>query len=315
MAAAGLVYPTPAGDFKARALKHLTAKTWTSVAVDELETLRDVIDESVTKKSDAHLLLSIEEIAANVMSIINVEKITALRDYIYRWGTDVRLLVYVRKPEDYYLSMTQEKLKRSGGVIPPQEFRTDFSRIIEVYEGVFGTKATVRPFEPTQWRNGELLTDFLDQIRDIADVDASTLSTQAQRSNETLSGETMFALDLMRRFPDNLVEVPTYTFVQSERLWRKFRDIAEEVGYTRKPRLFESVAATVAEANREDSRKLFEQHNIEFYKPSDFSPNEPIPASERISDVEGLVPVDRDQAFRIISVLCARDNAFRAKKA
>ncbi|WJS86323.1 hypothetical protein [Paracoccus sp. TOH] len=276
--------------------------------------LRNIIDDAKSKNPDVNILLSIEEIAASVMSTITLDTIAALRDFIHRWGKDVRLLVYVRKPEDYYLSMTQEKLKRSGGVIPPHEFRTNFSEIIQIYEDVFGTNATVRPFESGQWRNGDLLADFLDQIKDIADVDPKILYTDVLHSNETLSGETMFALDLMRRFPDNMAQSSAYTFMQSERLWRKFRDIAEKAGYTRKPRLFESVAATVAAVNQDDSRALFERHGIEFYKCSKFSPGEPLPESERLSDVESLVPVNRDQALRIISVLCAGDNAFRAKK-
>lgn len=310
---AGLVYPLAGGDFKQRALKHLTTKNPRSVVPEELDALQAAIDAETARMPGAHVLLSVEEISGTVMSTINATTAAAVRDWLARWQTAVRLLVYVRRPEDFYLSMMQEKLKRGGTIVAPAEFRTDFARIIRCYEDAFDTRAIVRPFERDQWRNGDLLCDFLDQIRDLADVDETALATQTRRSNESLSAETMWALETLRRFPPAMSTPPTYSFAQSERLWRKLRDIAEEGGYTRKPQLFAGTAATVAAANQHDSDAIEARYGVRFRTVSAFSPAEPPAEDQRLNGVEGIVPVDRDAALRIISVFCARENAHRVK--
>ncbi|MTH78351.1 hypothetical protein [Paracoccus aestuariivivens] len=310
---AGVIYPAVGKDFKARPLKHLTAKRPQPQAGEELDALRSVIDADVAQNPGAHILLSVEEIAATVMSHINATTIGSLRDYLYRWGEEVRLIVYVRRPEDFYLSMMQEKLKRSGGLVAPENFRTDFARIIRTYEEAFNTRAIVRPFEPQQWREGDLLVDFLDQIRDLADVDHTALSSEVKRSNESLSAESMFVLDLLRRFPENMNDVPDYSFAASERFWRALRTISEEAGYTSKPKLFRHVAEAVAAANLYDTEELYNRYGVSFGNQSKSSDDVPPSEGVRLSEVEGLVPLNRDHALRMISVFCARENAYRVK--
>ena len=310
---AGIAYPLPDKDFKQRALKHLVAKTPSPSRSDELFRLRDTLDAEWACAPDVNILLSVEEISSPLMSRIRPDTVAAIRDFIHRDGHPVRLLVYVRRPEDFYLSMMQEKFKRSGGLVPPADFRTDFAAIIRIYEEAFETRAIVRPFERQQWREGDLLVDFFDQIRDLADVDVAALSPPAGRANESLSAETMFALDLLRRFPDSMTEKHLYSFAESERLWRKLRDIAEEAGYTRKPRLFAPVAETVAAANRHDADELLSRYGVRFHTRPEVSDDPPPPDTGRLSDLEGILPLNRDHALRLISVLCARENAYRLK--
>jgi hypothetical protein len=247
------------------------------------------------------VILSCEELTNFMMMQYDAVNTGRLRDALFEIDKDVRLVVYVRNPSDFYLSILQEKLKRHAGVLSPETFQTNFSKTIRHYETVFGCKAIVREFHPTKLIESDIVADFLDATG-LARVDISNWESVV--SNESISPEILLALDLARR-EEGEVDLH-YDFDESEMLWRKTNAIAKELSFSNKPVLFKHVHDRIMESNREDIQTLSERHGISFAQGKFVEGQPSTPKEYQISLIEDLMAVDRQRAIYVWSVFTLR---------
>ncbi len=309
----GVFYPLPTNDFKQRSLKLLVNKHWKPGDDHDptLRNIRDMLTQFTRERPNGHVVLSCEELANAFMSDYSDAPLGRLREFLEPWLNDIRIIAYLRGPEEYYLSMMQENLKRSYCIVPPSDFRTDFSSIIRRFEEALNASATVHAFDRTTLKGGDLIEDFFQQIRDLVDLDTSAF--ERITSNEALSAEILFILDLARRslgFPDDPIR---YSREHSERFWRALRDASIHSDRSNKPILFESAARSVAAGNRQDCSILLQRYEISFPDYVAVPDESDSGKSNILSDVESVTPVDRQLAFRIWSLYSY--NAIQAKQA
>lgn len=98
------------------------------------------------------------------LSILSLEGVKKLKNYIGNYFSDVRVVFYARRPLEFYKSMCQqyivggrtlEQLK-SNPPLPEYRFR------LEKYLTTFGEDSvTVRLFDRDQLFNGDVVSDFL----------------------------------------------------------------------------------------------------------------------------------------------------------
>ena len=297
---ASVCYPLIDKDFKQRYLKLFDTKSSNSAeaSTGPLDiSVRKMID--LAKSSNCKdVVLSCEELTNFMMMQYNPENLKKMREAISEIDTDIKIVVYVRNPSDFYLSILQEKLKRYSGVLDTSAFRTNFAKTIAVYEEVFETTAIVREFSPKKLFEGDIVKDFL-HATGLNHVDVS--SWKAESTNESVSPEVLVALDLARR---QLKDTPgdlNYKFNESEMLWRKLNNISQELGFSRKPILYKSVHDTVCKENAYDAAILRYKYGIDFSKGKFIDSSSDIPKSYHISEIQSLMDVNVEKSMFIWS--------------
>ena len=301
LADAGVCYPLIDSDFKQRYLKVFDQKGQQNDAARAgLKVSVDRMADQIRNSGCPHTVLSCEELTNFMMMAFSPNNLHRLRACLTEIDPDIRLIAYVRNPADYYLSILQERLKRHGGTLKPDDFQTRFATIILLYEEVFDAPAHVREFHPTRLLNGDIVEDFFDAV---GITGLETKSWDRITSNESISPEVLLALDLSRRELDPEAKRTTYQFAESELLWRRLRRQASDAGLARKPVLYKSAHDAVVAANLDDARRLQERYGIDF-APGKYVDQEPdLPEADRVSGIESIMSVDREQSTYIWSAV------------
>ncbi|MCP9483470.1 hypothetical protein NNA36_16010 [Shimia sp. CNT1-13L.2] len=300
---AGVCYPLIDQDFKQRYLKNFGLKSLPSGKglPKSVQKNMDDMKKLIKASGCADVVLSCEELTNFMMMTYDTTSAKALRDQLREIDDDIRLVAYVRNPSDFYLSILQEKLKRSGGVLEPQTFQANFAKTIRYYEDVFEVKAIVREFHSSKLKDKDIVADFL-HATGLEHVDIS--SWTPIRSNESVSAEALFALDLARR--DYMGSELVYEFRESEMLWRKSNMIANESEIYQKPVLFKHIHDQVMFANQSDIDVLHERYGISFSEGNYVEGQPTFPPESQLSLVEDLMHVDRSKAIFIWSTFTLR---------
>lgn len=306
---AGICYPLIDDDFKQRYLKLFDQKGLEN-NTSALKQRDDSMAKMVAKIAESgcdDVILSCEELTNFMMMDFAPDNLRTLRDALRAIDPDIRIVAYVRNPSDFYLSILQEKLKRHGGTLDPHSFKANFDRVISLYEEVFETTAIVREFHATRLKDRDIVADFLEATGltrlDISDWEPVT-------SNESLSPEVLMALDLARKelTPDG--DRLTYSFRESELLWRRMRRLAADLDIARKPVLFTSAYDTVMATNADGIAQMQDRYGISFAQ-GKHVPGTPLydtsdGISGQISGLEAIMEVDRTTATHLSAAMMAQ---------
>ncbi len=107
----------------------------------------------------------------------------------YLQGHEIRVIVYLRRQDQLYSSFYNQDVK---GVRhwshsayqfyqTHQIFQQDYHQLLNTWSGVFGKKhIIIRPFEPEQWLNGDIVQDFC------AAVGTAGLRSKYRENDESL---------------------------------------------------------------------------------------------------------------------------------
>lgn len=303
LAGQGLCYPLTDSDFKQRSLKSLLRKPGREFAAPNaaIKTQLDLLQRRIADHTGPAVLLSCEELTNAQDFDISPEGLSALASYLTASGRAVRIVAYIRNPVDYYLSRMQEKLKSSGGIVPPAAFLPLFSASVEAFEAALGTQAIVRPFHRADLLGGSIATDFFAAISDIVQIDQTDLVDE--QVNESLSAEAMFVLDMLRRGPGDGRPI-TFTSAETAFLWRQLGRIDRSLGGPiQKPMLYRDAAEAARQAAAPDMERLRSQRGMVLRPHAALDHDCPLPPEARLASVEEIVQVDRSRAFEILRQL------------
>lgn len=103
--------------------------------------------------------------------LLSVEEVTSLRDFLLPLFSRIRIVVYLRRQDDFVVSTYSTGIK-SGRTTPlrlPRAARIlaryDYWHLLERWSGVFGRENVIcRKFEKQSMAGGNLLSDFLSAI-------------------------------------------------------------------------------------------------------------------------------------------------------
>lgn len=105
-----------------------------------------------------------------------------------------RIVLYIRDPADYYLSYTQQMLKKLRDIPDPTLFRYPFANIAATWEAEFPGSVVVRNFRSDP--EFDVVQDFSNLMREHLGV---SLPALPPRLNTTISAEGMEILDQLRQ--------------------------------------------------------------------------------------------------------------------
>jgi hypothetical protein len=124
--------------------------------------------------------------------ISSEEEIFAFKQFIEKLGfSEVHVIMYLRDPAKYYLSVAQQSLKNQPKMPKPDNFRYKMLEAVKNWMLLNPTSMTIREFDRSKLLDGDVVTDF-NQYLNIFDLAANLKLTAAQ--NESLSSEATQAI-------------------------------------------------------------------------------------------------------------------------
>lgn len=135
--------------------------------------------------------------------LLEDEEVVWLRDKLAKLFSKIRIVVYLRRQDDFLLSTYSTSVK-SGGMQPlalPTErkvqIRYDHWDLLSRWERVFGRENIVcRRFEKSALKNGDIVDDFLDAVG----IDPAPVYEKPENVNESLDGQSLEYLRLFNKF-------------------------------------------------------------------------------------------------------------------
>lgn len=242
------------------------------------------------------------------------DQIAQLRRDLDGWGVEeVRVLLYIRAPEQAYGSFLQQWLKLSTDVsrYHPQAWRYDFRGALERWEEAFPGAVQVRPY------GGCVVTDFSSQLRDFL-PDAELLSSaRATQANTGLSRESLFALQQVLPHVEGMDCEDRYPHAMAlARLRQELEAAARQLpGGSRPVRVWPSVAAVLRQRHAADLSWLERHYGVSFDPPPGLdsgavdpaAPQPPVPRADvpcRLEDLLEPPPLVDVQAVLAAALAC-----------
>jgi hypothetical protein len=152
-------------------------------------------------------------ISSEYFVLADPKQVAATRKFLDELGAaSTRIVLYLRRHDEWFESLFNQALKTVDGASYEMDIRDYVLRIlggsnppvrylktIDRWAKAFGEESmAVRPFERAQFRNGDLVADFLGVI----DPDLKLPAAAAPlRQNESLDGGRAYLIGLLRRMP------------------------------------------------------------------------------------------------------------------
>lgn len=138
--------------------------------------ISEVEGEDVVVVSSEFLFLSTEE------------EVIKIKEFLSELGfEEIHVIMYLRDPAKYYLSVAQQALKNQPKMPTPDSFRYELTSAIDNWSSINPTSLTVKEFNRSTLEAGDVVTDIEKYINNIVGGDVILNLTQQQ--NETMSVE------------------------------------------------------------------------------------------------------------------------------
>jgi hypothetical protein len=228
------------------------------------------------------------------------DEVQALRALLEPLFDEVEVVVYVRHPAEYYLSMMQQKVKASYAIRAPSEFRTRYRICITRYADAFDGRLSVRAFEREALIGGSIVQDFAGHF--LPQIPGGPPELDIEEVNTSMSGEAMCIVQSLRRhaWPDqNDVFTPECQHITSV-----LNEIRDETGQT-PPRLKPAIDAGLTIRHRADLLWLQSEFGVVLDHASDPSAPDPDPdeAGWTSTDLLDILDIERGSIARTTALL------------
>ncbi len=145
---------------------------WRKLGIGSLEErdayakdLEHRLDEELGSHSFTTAIMSNEHCSSRLTDAADIE---TLREFLARFFSNIRIIVYLRRQDDFLISTYSTGIK-TGRTDPPHlptkramKFRYNYWALLQRWTSVFGRdKVVCRKFEKTSFLSGNLITDFL----------------------------------------------------------------------------------------------------------------------------------------------------------
>ena len=169
----------------------------------------------VPKEQDKLLVERMKNIAANIKNqakqlkpnyvILSSERFFSLTpdeiktiDYLGITFTEAYCIVYVRNPDEFYLSRTQQKVKASHKIPNPFAYQRDIASALTTWQNFVGASNFMgTTFDRKALFKGDVVADFIKKIETITQENIEVKEWTSE--NESITAEQMVLLQEYRR--------------------------------------------------------------------------------------------------------------------
>ncbi|MEG5067187.1 tetratricopeptide repeat protein [Microcoleus sp. B3-A4] len=193
-------------------------------------------------------------LSSEYFSVFKFKQIEKLRiDLDNIGGCEYQILVYIREPASYYLSLAQQQLKASSSFTSPRNYHYTFMNTVNLWSKVFSPEQlNIRIFNREFFPEGSVILDFQNCVEKFFNKKIK-LDLGSSDANESLSAESMIILQKYRQFvypnEDNVFKKDSNILISY--LQKSKNEILQT-----KPQLLEKVASYIRKKHEEDIYSL-----------------------------------------------------------
>jgi hypothetical protein len=262
-------------------------RNWKRADLDALyATFIDTVKQQIADNAPDCLVLSSETLNRQYPRS-SLQKLHDVLD-AFGGGTDVSVVVYVRRPSELYLSLLQQKLKASYVVRQPAP--SNYYKGLQSYGDFFGAdRVFPRIFARATLTDGDIVSDFFQAYLADQGIERDRLA-KVGRKNESLSAE---AIDIQRRYRLEFHARRDDRQTPSGRMLLKALAKADAAAGAGRPRLKPGIAEMVDYAT-EGPLWLRDAYGLEFpgYDYARLEREGPQPSATREYALHELVEID-----------------------
>ncbi len=185
-------------------------------------------------------------ISTEYLFLSNAEYIGNVIDYLKKFFSEIKVLVFIRSPEEYYRSMQQQTIKARSYITSPAVFQYNFKNVIEAWGKVCNLE--VIEYQPEK--------DSCEELCKKIGVNFNKLSGPEVKTNTSISIEQMV---LLEKIQQNLYQ-------KREDQFKSHLGVLHRITapFTSKARLRPAVQALIHHNHRQDLEWLKKEHSIDF---------------------------------------------------
>ena len=199
------------------------------------------IEDEIATYSPSFLFLSSEHLFEDLSAI------TALENFIAPWAADLQVVLYLRDPVRYYVSLCQQVVKAGHAIDDPAVWRGRYRSFVEPWRQHYGDRLTVIPFQKSAFPEG-LVNNLIGQF--FPEIASSIPDLDYQQHNQADPIEVSCLMQTYFRtcYPDEPREFRAF----DSQIHRHLLRTAMETGIRGTPKLRPQVAATIMSNNSRD---------------------------------------------------------------
>jgi hypothetical protein len=185
-------------------------------------------------------------LSTEYLFLSNPEYIGNVIDYLEQFFSEIKVLVFIRSPEEYYRSMQQQTVKARSYITSPLSFRYDFKKVIEAWKKLCD-------IEVIEYRRGK---DSCIELCNRIGIKFNKLSKTERKSNASLSIEQMVLLEKIQR---NI-------YPKHEDHFKNHLGVLHRINapFTSKARLKPEIKKLIYYNHRQDLEWLKKEYSIDF---------------------------------------------------
>jgi len=104
-------------------------------------------------------------ISSEFLFLSSKKEVSSIKKFLNSLGfTEIHLILYIRNPADYYLSVAQQAIKNSHRIPSPSRFRYDILGAIESWKNIEAKTFSIREFDRSKLIEGDIVVDFQEML-------------------------------------------------------------------------------------------------------------------------------------------------------
>lgn len=185
-------------------------------------------------------------ISTEYLFIQNQQYIENVINYLRKFSSEIRVILFVRNPVSYYKSVQQQMIKARSYIESPQNYRYQFRSVIEAWEQFTGV--TVMEYVPGK--------NIVESFCEFAGLDLSTLHAANEKKNVSLSLEQMLLLEKIQK----------HIYPAKEDVFKPHLKTIEQIDvpFASKPELKPWVEWVIFKNHRNDINWLRDRFEVDF---------------------------------------------------
>ena len=239
-------------------------------------------------------------VSSEFLFLSTKEEVDQINIFLRDLGFDeIHVIMYLRDPAKYYLSVAQQSLKNQFTMPKPDGFRYDIRGAVENWESITPTSLTVKEFDRSCLQDGDVVKDFEHYLKsNYFKVELNLSSAK----NETMSVEGTVILQEYHRLLDLDRSLDDHKKQALKLRARRFSNISSEGS---RPVLKKEIVKYILNSYKESLQSLNDKYGVFSLLINNISenPNLKLDCSKIILFSDIVEGFNLEEYFRLVKIL------------